>query len=273
MGVASARRRINYATMPCKLWIDVSDSSTLFNAVTGGSLPASGGNIHRIEDKSGNGYHLTQATSGLTPKRTVGALGGKDGASFNGARIAATTAADWNFMHNGVEPYLVSMVIKLEPISTSSAGVIYATHELSSGSAPGTSLLHDNRTGIGRTNTILALCSRNSSGTFAFENIGNANIIVPGGYAVLSHLVDTGNVSGPSRSKAYNANSAVSANNTSTLSPSIATAFKPFTIGASNTGVFPMTATLCEMKITTGLYATDQMRQNIKSALQAKWGL
>lgn len=52
-----------------QLWLDASDTSTLFNATSGGSLPAVGSAVARIEDKSVNGWHFTQATSSKRPDR------------------------------------------------------------------------------------------------------------------------------------------------------------------------------------------------------------
>jgi len=52
-----------------QLWLDGSDASTLFDATTGGSLVAADGAVARWEDKSGNGRHATQSTSGSRPTR------------------------------------------------------------------------------------------------------------------------------------------------------------------------------------------------------------
>jgi hypothetical protein len=49
------------------LWLDASDSSTLFDATAGGSAVSVNGSVARWEDKSGNGYHFTQSTSGNRP--------------------------------------------------------------------------------------------------------------------------------------------------------------------------------------------------------------
>lgn len=60
------------------LWLDASDSSTLYNATTGGSLVAADGTVARWEDKSGNARHATQGTSTLRPTRKASVLNGKD---------------------------------------------------------------------------------------------------------------------------------------------------------------------------------------------------
>lgn len=47
----------------CKLWIDFSDPSTVFDATSGGSNCTSTGALKRVEDKSGNGYDFTEGTN------------------------------------------------------------------------------------------------------------------------------------------------------------------------------------------------------------------
>ena len=73
-------------------WYDGSDSSTLFDAVSGGSPSSSGGNVLRWEDKSGNSRHSTK-TSSAAPTRTVSAIGGLDAVSFGGSASLGATAA------------------------------------------------------------------------------------------------------------------------------------------------------------------------------------
>ncbi len=46
------------------LWLDHSDTSTLYDAVIGGSLVVADATVARIEDKSGNANHATQSTAG-----------------------------------------------------------------------------------------------------------------------------------------------------------------------------------------------------------------
>jgi hypothetical protein len=50
-------------------WWDASDSNTLFDAASGGSLVSADGTVARLEDKSGNSRHFTQ--SGLSTTRPV----------------------------------------------------------------------------------------------------------------------------------------------------------------------------------------------------------
>lgn len=62
-----------------KLWLDASDSATLFNATSGGSAVAADGAVARWEDKSGNGYHFTSSSG---PTRKTAIHNGKDTVRF-----------------------------------------------------------------------------------------------------------------------------------------------------------------------------------------------
>lgn len=65
-------------------WWDASDSSTLFDADSGGSASAADGEVGRLEDKSGNGRHFTEATSANRPTRKTAQQNGLDVVRFDG---------------------------------------------------------------------------------------------------------------------------------------------------------------------------------------------
>jgi hypothetical protein len=75
------------------LWLDASDSNTLYDATTGGALVGAGGTVARWEDKSGNARHATQATLANRPLRTAAAQGGKDALTFDGVNDFMATPA------------------------------------------------------------------------------------------------------------------------------------------------------------------------------------
>lgn len=91
------------ATVTPSLWLDASDSATMFNATSGGSTISVGSGIARWEDKSGNGRHFIQATAGNRPIRAAGLIAtGLTVARFDGVDdwlIADTTALN---LLNGV---------------------------------------------------------------------------------------------------------------------------------------------------------------------------
>lgn len=74
-----------------QLWYDCSDRNTIFDATTGGSIPAGGSGVKRLEDKSGNNNHATEGTN--PPTRQTNIQNGRDVIRFNGSTqfLALTT--------------------------------------------------------------------------------------------------------------------------------------------------------------------------------------
>ena len=69
-----------------QLWLDASDSSTLYNATVGGSLVTTdGAAVARWQDKSGNGRHATQATANARPLLKTGIKNGRNVLRFDGS--------------------------------------------------------------------------------------------------------------------------------------------------------------------------------------------
>lgn len=90
-----------------ELWLDASSAETLYDATSGGSLVAADGGVARWEDKSGNGRHATQGTSGRRPTRKSAAQNGLDVLRFDGNATPAdadrlqiaNSASEFNFLH------------------------------------------------------------------------------------------------------------------------------------------------------------------------------
>jgi hypothetical protein len=72
------------ADITTALWLDAADSSTLFDAVSGGSLVGNNGAVARWEDKSGNVRHATQATSGSRGTWNASGINGIGAISLDG---------------------------------------------------------------------------------------------------------------------------------------------------------------------------------------------
>lgn len=88
-----------------QLWLDASDSSTLYDATSGGSLVAADGAIARWEDKSGNARHVTQSTLANRPLRKTAVLNGLDVTLFDGTNdLLETTFASF-----GTSYYIIAI--------------------------------------------------------------------------------------------------------------------------------------------------------------------
>lgn len=68
-----------------QLWLDAADTSTLFDATSGGSLPANNGGVARWVDKGPNAFAFTQGTANNRPARKTQQLNGLDGIYFDGS--------------------------------------------------------------------------------------------------------------------------------------------------------------------------------------------
>jgi hypothetical protein len=75
------------------LWLDASDSATLFDATTGGSLVSAGSAVGRWEDKSGNDRHATQGAANNRPQRSAATVNGLDALLFDGSNDFFTTTS------------------------------------------------------------------------------------------------------------------------------------------------------------------------------------
>lgn len=109
------------ANTSTSLWLDPSDTSKLFDATSGGSLPSVGSAVLRIEDKSGGAVHFTEATNAPTRQS------GPDSQSvlrFDGINdwLSATLSLS--------QPYTVFLAFKLNGSPTSEADVFSSNSPL-----------------------------------------------------------------------------------------------------------------------------------------------
>jgi len=82
------------AEITTALWLDSADAATLFDATTGGSLVGADGAIARWEDKSGNGRHMRQSTSGNRPIRKTAQVNGLEVVRFDGSNDSFALDSD-----------------------------------------------------------------------------------------------------------------------------------------------------------------------------------
>jgi hypothetical protein len=79
-----------------QLWLDASDSSTLFDSTSGGSVVNGDGAVARWQDKSGNSRHATQSTSEARPIRKTSVQNSRDVLRFDGSNDALTTSTNYH---------------------------------------------------------------------------------------------------------------------------------------------------------------------------------
>lgn len=117
-----------------QLWLDASDSATLFDATTGGSLVAADGGVARWEDKSGNARHATQSTSGSRPLRKANAQGGRDGLLFDGLNDSMQMDSSWGQF--GSNNFTVFVVFRSGASATSASNGLIVSQDNTSAFGP-----------------------------------------------------------------------------------------------------------------------------------------
>lgn len=238
-----------------KAWWDPSDTTT---------ITASSGKVSQMNDKSGNGWNLTQSTDAFRPitgTRTINSLNVIDFVDANDS-LRTGTAADWKFLGNSTSS--IFMIVRFDSLAA-------RNFILSTGDNP----------------------TANTGWLFsALVTTGNIDHVVGGttsqsilnrpgtGYAIntnyyLTILTDPTNGTAADRSKVYiNAGAANAANTltqaTSTTDPQI-----PLSLGATggqDPDTLAINGVIGEVIIYTGiLSAGDQTK--VKDYLAAKWGI
>jgi hypothetical protein len=128
-----SRREFNVAAVSgLTAWWDASDSATLFNASSGGSNSTADQEVGRIEDKSGNGRHFTQSTSGNRPIRKTSQQSGRDVLRFNGTSSRMVTAVTFSDFFSATAS-TAFVVAKAQSVSTNSNFVFENASVLSEG--------------------------------------------------------------------------------------------------------------------------------------------
>lgn len=75
------------------LWLDGADTSTMYDATSGGSLVVNNGAVARWEDKSGNGRHATEGILGNRPLRVDSIQNSRPVVRFDGGNDRLTVVS------------------------------------------------------------------------------------------------------------------------------------------------------------------------------------
>jgi len=256
---------INPLTLSPALWIDFADAST---------VTLSGFDITQVNDKSGNGKTLTQGTAVRRPTYATASQNGLNTASFDGGdSLAAATAADWTFLHNGTN-YIVASVQRFGTVADPNAGyTLWATDNLST-VAHGAWMLWDDRALASRNEALLHEVDRAVLGQPAVQNISANGAAAPNAYCVISLLARPSNATAALRSSVIVNNGTAIANNAFTNAPSATAPLGPLTIGAAvNQTTLPMVGNICELIIVSGANATAANAQRLTEYLRNKWAI
>jgi hypothetical protein len=269
------------ADITTALWIDFADTSTLFDATSGGSAVTNGVGIARAEDKSGNGQNFTESSSGNRPTWNSGVQNGLGVARYDGDdRLTSVSASStWTFLHSTQST--IFAVVKNGTTSNPSALYGWLGNVGNSSNNRGVNYGYDNRNVItGLTNALNGLCA-DSGGISAFgsvNSVGNEvrtefrNILTANIYQINTISADPTNATIASRLKISVDGKIAVGNNDRIGGVSASAPTFNLQIGSMGNNVGQLVGDYCELIIINGSLSTAD-RQTVEGYLAHKWGL
>lgn len=244
-------------TTNLKAWYDAADTAT---------ISLSGSNVTQWDDKSGNGYHLTQGNNSLRPQSGTLTINSKNVLDFDSGKVdtlCASTASDWTFMSNTSGSTLfVVWDMDAQPISD--APWVFTTRGGSVGNGPG----------------YLCRVLTNYATSHAINNTGN-NIVVNDSSSVSATNTpvvwciksDPNNGTTADKSAIFKNSGSAEKNNTTTGSVSTDTPVQALRVGDyTDSGTLGFDGQLAEVIIYSGILSgTDTT--TVIDYLKSKWGI
>lgn len=236
------------------IWLDASDTATLFDATSGGALVSVDGGVARWEDKSGNGRHFTQSTSANRPQRKTNQIGGLEALAFDGTNDVLTRSNEaWAFTY----PITVFCVFR----ATTFAAPYNALWDFYTDSATTTA----GHTGLIKSNGKSAIYSTATDNTQPFyDGTGSAT------YSTATNYLFTAVIKNNSITSRQNKTSDGSSTGSWTLRNNRAST--AFQIGASVTFTRYTQWRIGEFIVYNTAELSTQDRDSVETYLTDKWG-
>jgi hypothetical protein len=248
-----------------KAWYDASDTST---------ISVSGSAVTQWNDKSINGYNVSQATGTKQPQSGTTTLNGKNVITFDGGdRLVAASAADWKFLHDG-STSLVGMVIKFSSSSNPNQLLTAMSTETAADTTTvGASFNLEDRVAAGLNNANRCAITKGTGGQYVVLQDNN-NAITPDSATVITHLIDGDNATAADRWATFVGTGSALKANTATNAVSTANPTYALNIGWNQGETFSgITGYLAEIVIISGADATETNRVKIRDYLKDKWAV
>jgi hypothetical protein len=244
-----------------KAWYDASDTATITDAGAGA--------VSAWGDKSSNNFDLTQGTGGLRPTTAAATLNSLNVITFAADYMAAGSAADWKFLHDGTE-HTVCAVVKFGTSTTPSTGYgLFGTNGTASASI-GATLYFEDSAGVQEDN-IVHQVTRGVGSSFVTRNVSidTRDFATPNEWLILSLMADgnAGTAAGRSDFRINRGHGVAANGDTNAVSSSNPT--HALSLGSCANTVYPLTGAIAEIVFTTAW--ADRLL--IERYLAAKWGI
>ena len=246
-------------------WWDAADSA---------SVTLDAGRVSALADKSGNGRHAENGTSGSTqPDYITGAVNGRNVARFTAAstqrlEVASSTAA-FNFLHNGT-PSFIAAVASFGTSADPNAAHGLLGNMAGSFGFRGCCLFFDDRASLSRNESVAAFVS--AGGSVNNVNAVAANIITPAAAAIITLALDPANSTASDRSEIAVNGGEGSRTNAATGAVNTGNSGFNMQIGTTGNQVLPLTGDVCEILMYSQIPTLSQ-QSYIRQYLAKKWGI
>lgn len=254
-----------------KAWYDASDTST---------ITASSNAVSQWNDKSANGYNISQATGAHQPTSGVDTLNGKNVITFDGNDgLFNTTKSNWTFLHDGTK-VLIGIVMKPGNIANPDTFYTFMATNTSGGSN-GFFGRWDDRAFVPFHDLIIIQTGNAGTGGTPVYNIGTNGQMPANAWDYATFMMDAQNATTTARSEIK-----TDVSTTANLNDAYATTSdlpqRHFCIGSwgtTDTGTTPTadygwTGGIAEVVIATGTTdVTTANRDLLATYLKDKWGV
>lgn len=258
LGIVASSMKSGFSPLSiagCELWMDAADTAT---------ISLSGSAVTQWNDKSANARAFTQSTGGNRPLSGTRTQNGLNIIDFDGSDdrlVSTSSAATWNFLHNGAEYTIFFAAVK--------DGDSYTDLMGNNGNASANIGAVFSEANSLRLNTFV---SRGVSGTAVLDNITSSSTV--SGFHYWSAQAKPSDATAANRSAIRYKNGSVIANNSQTGAVTTSTASFDLTIGDSkgNTTSLPFNGGLGEILLYNSYLSAGDITK-VNDYLAAKWGV
>lgn len=254
--IASSKASFSPLSLPnLKAWYDAADTAT----ITGGSA------VSQWNDKSPNGYNLTQSTSTKKPSSGTRTLNSKNVIDFDGTNdvMQAATASDWTFLNNSGAS--TAFYVLVQDAFTTAQG--YAD----TGGFTSATIDYEVYAQGGNTGNFSHRVGNANLGAGPVENVTNTVVSAAAHYFYV--ISDPNNGTAADRSITFLDGVALSKNNIRTTTPSASAPDRALTIGGrTNDDGYAFNGAFAEIIFVSGIMSAANITKTT-DYLKAKWGL
>lgn len=239
---------------------------TWYDAADSASITLDSSRVSQWNDKSGNGRHVSNTSSGSTqPSYITAAKAGLNAVRFaagSSQRLVASTASDWTWLHDGTK--WTAFIVATAPVNAS--GLISTLTAYESSTSLGCEL---NFASLQRMRATVT----NGSGTLVINENINTGLIASGAYGILQFRLDPSNATAASRAfLSISSDTDLSTGGIASGTPSSSSPNAALNIGRNAAPTTYYTGDICEILLYKSQLGTAE-RQAVRLYLGAKWNI